>query len=155
MKLRPETDGPEIFLSLEHVDVGARADSARRWRVLDARLQPSKHGITVLLHLGGSDTREDAEALRGSGVYVEEEMLPPLDPDEWFLDELIGLSVRDSGGEDIGVVEDVLELPAHPTMSVRRSTGHVLIPAISPFVVSVDLESQRIIVELPEGLIDI
>jgi 16S rRNA processing protein RimM len=155
VKVRPETDDPSRFLDLASVYVGVSAEMSAEMAIASVALQPTKQGVTVLLGLEGVTSREAAEARRGDIVYARADDLPVLSDDEWYLDDMIGMKVRHADG-DIGIVLDVLELPAHPTMAIRRTDGReALIPAVSPFVVNVDVAGGVIHVELPEGLLDV
>lgn len=155
LKVRPETDDPSRFQELQAIHLGADAESAAAFKIQTVRMQPTKHGTTVLLGVSGIDGRDEADRHRAHGVYALEEDLPQLDDDEWFLDDLVGLEVTDINGTSLGSVREVIEIPAHPLLAVRLPDGREgLIPAVSPFLQSVDVESGTIEVDLPDGLLD-
>src|SRR5690606_18616233 len=91
VKVFPETDDPDRFAALARVFVGPSAEEAEERAVERVRFQPQKGRTVVLLHLGGVPARDEAEALRGLGVYAHEDDLPPLDEDEVYLHDLVGL----------------------------------------------------------------
>jgi 16S rRNA processing protein RimM len=66
---------------------------------------------------------------------------------------LIGLSVINETGELIGELSDVLNLPGQDLLAVKTPTGEILIPFVAEFVPEVDIESGRIIVSPPPGLL--
>lgn len=154
VKVRPDTDDPTRVLELPVVYVGDSSAVAQELQVIACRIQESRHGQTILLRLGEVTTREGADALRGTLVFANADDLPGLGDDEYYLDELVGMQVVEDSGRDLGLVKEVLELPAHPVLLLEVDGRDVLIPAVSPFVTSVDPESGRILVDLPEGLID-
>lgn len=153
VRVRPETDDPGRFEDLEAVYVGKSPETAKRLTVSGARVHPMKQGLTVVLGLNDIDGRDAAEALRGLYVYAVEDALPPLDDDEFFLHDFIGLAVVTDGGEPVGTVRDVMELPAHPVCVVERPDGsEILIPAVGVFIEDIDLDAGRLIVRPIEGL---
>lgn len=103
-----------------------------------------EYGKKVILKLQAVDDRTMAEALQGCEVKLPENVLPPLEADEFYADTLIGMAVksRDSG-EALGVVEDVLSSDAGDFLEV--SAPHlpepVLVPFRHTFVPTVDAEA--------------
>ena len=89
-----------------------------------------------ILRLEAFSSRTEIEAVRGEPLWVEREALPPLDEDEFWADDLVGLRVVD-GETEIGVVERVRELPSCDVLEV----GELLIPLIDDAVRDVDLEA--------------
>ena len=154
VKVVPETDDPERFLDFESVLIGPEPGKARKYTIKGIRFQPSSKGITVLASFDEVKTRNDADALVKSRLYVSEGALQ-LEDDEYFLHDLIGCTVVDVGGEHIGVVKDVLEMPAHFIYLVSRNgKPDAMIPAVDAFIEEVDLEARRITITSIEGLID-
>jgi 16S rRNA processing protein RimM len=96
-----------------------------------------------LLRLEGIDTREAVVALRGLPLLVARETAPPLEPDEYWAEDLVGLAVVD-GDRPVGVVGRVRSLPSCEVLEV----GELLIPLVSDAVRDVDLEAGRIDVDL-------
>lgn len=102
----------------------------------------------------GVKTKEEADALRGTELYVDRARLPSLPDDEFYHSDLIGLQVLDTGGADQGRVVavhnhgagDILEI-AGPA---RKSA--LMLPFTLAAVPTVDLAAGRVIVDLPEGL---
>jgi 16S rRNA processing protein RimM len=96
-----------------------------------------------ILKLRGVDSREAAEALRGERLMISRDAAPPLEPDEWWADDLVGLDVVD-GDEPVGVVARVVSYPSCEVLEV----GDLLIPLIGDAVRDVDLVAGRIDVDL-------
>jgi 16S rRNA processing protein RimM len=110
-------------------------------------------GVAVVLSLEGLASRESAEEVSGLAVWAEEDALPPLEDDEVFVSDLVGLEVHDSDGRRAGVVSDVLDLPAQCILVVRRDAGgDALVPFVPGLIESVD--ESRIVVRDVEGLLD-
>lgn len=115
------------------------------------------HSGTVLLKFLGIDTRSAAEELRNSILMVERaESDVPQDSNEYYDSNLIGCRVQNLNQETIGHVVDVLHLPSQEVLVV--STGgdagsEFLIPFVESIVPTVDVVSQLITVDPPEGLL--
>ncbi|MFN3953782.1 MAG: ribosome maturation factor RimM [Pararhodobacter sp.] len=103
--------------------------------------------------LTGVDSREAAEALRGTRLYAERARLPSLPDDEFYHADLIGLTVLDTGGAELGRVLAVLNHGAGDLLEIRRAGADtVLLPFTRAAVPTVDLGAGRIIADPPEGL---
>lgn len=153
VKVRPETDDPSRFESLDHVLLGDQGQDAVPFRIVGVRYQSMQSGTAVVLALEGVATREAAEGLAGRAVWAEAEALPPLGDDEVYLSDLVGLEVWDGPDLRAGVVGDVLDLPAQPVLVVMRNTGdEILVPFVPELVESVS--EGRIVMRPLEGLLD-
>jgi len=107
-----------------------------------------------ILRLDGVRDRDAAESLRGAVILAAPSDLPEREPGEWWAEDLVGLEVVSDGGEPLGRLEEVLELPANDVYVVRSERGEVLLPAIEDVIVAVDLEANTMTVHLLPGLID-
>jgi len=104
--------------------------------------------------LSGIRTKEEADALRGTSLYVSRDKLPSLPDDEYYHADLIGLEARDTGGVVLGIVALVHN---HGAGDLLELTGpglkeSLLVPFTLAVVPTVDLAAGRIVVDLPEGL---
>jgi 16S rRNA processing protein RimM len=115
------------------------------------------HSGRLLVSFEGVADRTAAEALRGTYLLAEagdDEM--PADPDEFYDHQLVGLAVVTTDGTSIGEVTEMLHLPGQDVVAVRRDVGReVLVPFVAEIVPEVDLAGRRIVVDLPEGLLDL
>ncbi|HIW61119.1 MAG TPA: ribosome maturation factor RimM [Candidatus Stackebrandtia excrementipullorum] len=111
----------------------------------------------LLITLDEVDDRNDADALRGVQLCVDSGDLPaPDDPDEFRDHDLVGLSVESVAGDVIGTVAKIEHGPAHDMLIVNREGAKpALIPFIHVMVPTVDLAGRRIVVDLPDGLLDL
>lgn len=121
-------------------------------RTFDVSLRGSvPNGLAA--KLTGVDSREAAEALRGTRLYAERARLPSLPDDEFYHADLIGLMVLDTGGAELGKVSAVLNHGAGDLLEIRRAGADtVLLPFTRAAVPTVDLGAGRIIADPPEGL---
>lgn len=102
--------------------------------------------------LSGVNTREEADALRGTSLYADRAQLPSLPDDEFYHADLIGLEVLDSGGEKLGRVRAVLNHGAGDILEVHQPGAKqtLLLPFTRAFVPTVDLAAGRIIADPPQ-----
>ncbi|EKP93698.1 16S rRNA processing protein RimM [Thermaerobacter subterraneus DSM 13965] len=113
------------------------------------------HGRFWRVKLAGCPDRTAAEALRGGRLQVPEDQVPPLPPGRYYVFQLVGLDVVDSGGRKVGQVRDVLRYPANDVIVVEGDGGReFLIPAIRQAVEAVDLERGRLVLGDLPGLLD-
>ena len=127
-------------------------DGARSW---DVRLtRPVKAGFAA--RLSGVASKEAADALRGTRLYVDRDRLPSLPDDEFYHTDLIGLTVVDTGGETVGRVKAVLNHGAGDLLEVmgKGMKQPVLLPFTKAAVPTVDLTAGRLIADPPEGLFE-
>ena len=103
----------------------------------------------LLLKFLDVDDRTTASDLTNEWVYIKSEELPTLpDDDEFYFHDLLGLEVVFSNGEAIGILEEILETGANDVFLVRNEAGkETLIPVVEEFIIDVDMENEKIIVE--------
>lgn len=104
--------------------------------------------------LSGISTKEEADALRGTELYVARDRLPGLPDDEFYHTDLIGLAVKDTGGASLGTVIAVHNHGAGDLIEIRLTgkAAPLLLPFTQATVPTVDLARGVLIADLPEGL---
>ena len=149
LRVLPTTDDPERFGLLEEVMVRLPKGQETMYKLTLAR----QHKGLVLVRLEGVADRNAAEKLvRGVMLIPPEEALP-LDTDEYFVRDLIGLCVKDEDGTILGVVKDVFPTGANDVYTITDPEGKAfMIPAIKDVVLDVSLEAGIMTVRLIEGL---
>jgi 16S rRNA processing protein RimM len=136
-------------------------DIARYARLVDAtgrsialRLVGAGKGV-LIARLSGVDDRNRAEALRGLHLYLPRAALPPVEPDEFYHADLLGLAAVLADGTALGRVRAVHDFGAGDTLEIERPAAP---PAMVPFtraiVPVVDLDAGRLVIDPPPGLID-
>lgn len=104
--------------------------------------------------VSGVKTKEEADALRGTQLYVDRARLPHLPDDEFYHADLIGLEACDTGGVVLGKVLAVHNHGAGDLLEINgagRKTA-LMVPFTLAVVPTVDLAAGRIVVDVPEGL---
>lgn len=111
-----------------------------------------KNGLAA--RLSGITTKEEADALRGTQLFVPRDRLPSLPDDEFYHTDLIGLDVTDTGGAPLGKVLSVINNGADDLLelSAPGQKQTVLLPFTKAVVPTVDLAQGRIVADPPEGL---
>lgn len=123
-------------------------DGSRSFKVKLTR--PVAGGLGA--RLSGVATKEDADALRGTTLWVSRDRLPAAGDDEYYHTDLIGLAVHDTGGALLGRVSAVHNHGAGDLIEVAGPDGGLLLPFTRAIVPTVDLAAGRIVVDPPEGL---
>ncbi|MFU8815714.1 MAG: ribosome maturation factor RimM [Pseudomonadales bacterium] len=107
------------------------------------------HGTGFVAQLAGIEDRDRAQALAGTLIAVPRDALPALDPDEeYYWQDLVGLTVVNTAGSELGEVVRLLSTGAHDLLVV--GADETLIPFVAAFVLEVDLAGRRILVEWSE-----
>jgi 16S rRNA processing protein RimM len=111
-------------------------------------------GSTYIMGLEGVTTPEEAGMLRGGLIQVPRAPALELPPHVYLEIDLIGMAVENERGEEVGVLEAILEIPNNHVFVVRSGTEEVLIPAAKSFVTSVDLTGRKMTVHGIDDLVE-
>ncbi len=114
------------------------------------------HREVLLLAFEGYDSREEVETLRDTLLEVPVADLPALeDPDTWYDHQLVGLAARLPDGTPLGEVTAVRHEGADLLVVHRPDAGELLVPFVSAIVPTVDVAGGVVVVDPPEGLLDL
>jgi 16S rRNA processing protein RimM len=114
------------------------------------------HREVLLLAFEGYDSREEVEALRDTLLEVPVAELPDLeDPDSYYDHQLVGLAVRLPDGTALGEVSAVRHEGADLLVVRRTDGGELLVPFVAAIVPTVDVAGGHVVVDPPEGLLDL
>jgi 16S rRNA processing protein RimM len=153
LRMKVLTDYPERLINeLKTVYIGKnpQESDATPYQIQTARF----HQDYLLLQLQEISDRNDAELLRGQLVMVDFENAVPLEEDEFYLFELIGLTVKSTKGEEIGTIQDIMETGANDVYVVKgRKYGELLIPAHEETLIDVDVQAGFVIMDIPFGIL--
>ena len=129
-----------------------RDSETRTVRLAEAR----PHGGRLLLRLEGVEDADAARALAGGDLCVAAGDAVPAPEGFFYSHELRGFACTDRVGRRLGTAEGVEQTPAGPLLSVTRPDGkEALVPFVAEYVVRVDREARAIILDLPEGLLEL
>lgn len=118
-----------------------------------AAVRPFRGGLLVTF--GGVENRDQAERLRDVYLMRPVEELAELEEGELFYHELLGMDVVTVDGREVGRVQEVYELLPADMLEVRGASGTVLVPLTKEVVREVDREARRIVLDPPEGLLEL
>ena len=147
VKVYNYSDSDEIYSTTEAVYVGDDLVG-----IENVRLQKNM----VILKLAGISDRDGAEAVRGKELFITESDLPELPEGQYYIRDLIGMTVKKENGEILGKVSDVLQNTAQDIFEVENADGRkILIPKVDQFVLEIDKAAGEIRVRLIEGMLDL
>ncbi|HWA68131.1 MAG TPA: ribosome maturation factor RimM [Mycobacteriales bacterium] len=115
------------------------------------------HSGRLLVTLRDVTDRNLAEALRGTVLVADSQSsLAVDDADDYWDHDLVGLRAHTVAGLELGDVCDVLHPPGPPVLVIARpEAGEVLVPFVRELVPTVDLVARRVLIDPPEGLLDL
>jgi 16S rRNA processing protein RimM len=154
------TDFPEHFAQRKRLflrpPAKSQADAIREVKVVSHWL----HKGRVVLKFAQVDSMGEAENLRGFDLVIPREERMPLSGDAVYVSDLLGVRVIDvshGGFTDVGEITDVEPEGPGPAMLVVRGQGgdEILIPFVRAYLRKVDLEGNRLEMDLPEGLVTV
>ncbi len=110
----------------------------------------------LVARVKGVTTREVAEALTGTKLYIPRARLPERKEEEWYHADLIGLAALDRDGRSLGVIVAVHNFGAGDLLEMKPASAGatVLIPFTRETVPEVDVEGGRLTLVPPEGLLE-
>lgn len=150
VKVFPTTDDVHRFEDLDSVLL----DTGKEYMELE--IENVKYFKQyAILKFKGIDNINDIEKYKGRSLYVTRDQAIPLEEDEYYIADLIGLDIYLENGEKFGVLKDVMETGANDVYIVETEEGkEVLIPAIHECVLDIDVEENRMEIHLMDGLLD-
>lgn len=149
VKVYPTTDSKERFLELDEVvlrtnrtELVLHIEKVRFFKEL------------VIVKFEEFNKIEDVEGFKQAELYVSRENAAPLEEGEYYIGDLIGMSVITDRDEELGTLKDVMETGANDVYVIdTQKYGEVLIPAIKQCILEVDVQMNRMKVHLLPGLI--
>ena len=112
-------------------------------------------GNMVIMKIKNVDRVEDAEKLRNKFMYVSREDSRELEEGEFFIADMIGMDVYTLDNNHIGTLKDVLQYAANDVYVIKSNDGkEFLIPAITKFVPTIDINERKMIIDPIKGMLD-
>jgi 16S rRNA processing protein RimM len=135
-------DDLQFFSRYQMIFLQGDKGSPQPYRPIAVR--PHKKFILALLE--GIRTRAEAEQLRGRVVLVDAAELPPLDADEYYWHDILGMRVVTEDGGNVGTITEIFPTRSNDVYVVREGEREVLIPAIKEVVVSIDTKARTMVI---------
>ncbi|WP_372754287.1 ribosome maturation factor RimM [Mariniflexile sp.] len=149
--IKLDTDEPELYTNLDAMFIDVR-NSLIPFFVESSQLHKSD-----LLRVQFEDVNSegDADALIKSDVYLPLEFLPKLEGNKFYFHEVIGFNMEDINYGKVGTIVGINDSTAQALFEVENNGNEILIPMNDEFIVKVDRKTKTIIVNTPDGLIDL
>lgn len=146
-----DTDQPELYDNLEAVFIDLRG------HLVPFFIESSQLHKSNLLRLNFEDvnTEGDADALINSELYLPIDVLPKLEGNKFYFHEVIGFTIKDKNFGVVGILKGINDSTAQALFEIDRDGIEILIPMNDEFIDKVDRKNKTIIVDTPEGLIDL
>jgi 16S rRNA processing protein RimM len=142
-----QTDDPDIRFQIGNK---LTLDDGKQLTIRSSRW----HNQILLLAFDGIADRNQIEELRDQLISSDVD-LDSLAPGEYHFQQLIGCEVFQQNGELIGAVDEIVKLPGQDLLSVNRAGAQVLIPMVKQIIIEIDVLAKKIVVNPPEGLLDV
>lgn len=118
-----------------------------------------KSGDTVMLTIDGVGNEKDVARLVNRDIYAlkreyRQESIDA-DADGYPLDFFIGFELRDSDGSRVGEITDVDEQTENAIFIIDRDGTDLMVPATDDLIVEFDVDNKVMVMDLPEGLLDL
>ena len=147
-----QTDFPERFVAGERLIWRGEGEAEKTLLVTGARA----HGARVLLTFEGVPDVDAARSLTGGDLCVEAAGAFPAPDGFFYSHEIRGFTCEDPSGNPLGSAAGVEQTPAGPLLSVALSSGGLaLVPFVDAIVVRIDRAARRIVLDPPEGLLEL
>jgi 16S rRNA processing protein RimM len=148
VKVFPTTDDTDRFLELEDVILDTGKEQ------LNLKVEYVKFFKKfVFVKFEGFDDINQVEQFKRCPLLVTRENAVPLEEDEYYIADLLGLTIVDDSGVTIGTLENVIETGANDVYEVLTENGErILLPAIKECILDVDMDEGIILVHMLKGL---
>jgi 16S rRNA processing protein RimM len=143
VKVQAFTEHLDTLIDYDLWQVGNDSHPWREIKVQECKL----HTKVLVAKLDGINDRTAAENCKGLLIAVPRSSLPKEGDDEYYWSDLIGLSVVNLEGEQLGVVDNMLDMGANDILCVRSDKGEILIPFLAHVVQQVSLDEKIIRVD--------
>ncbi|PHK19599.1 ribosome maturation factor RimM, partial [Nostoc linckia z15] len=145
------TDDPGFFENMESVFVEFN-DHLVPFFIVESRLHKNEF---LRIRFEDIDNEEEADKIMGHALYLPLTQLPKLEGDKFYFHEIIGFTAEDKRLGDIGVIVGINDTSAQPLFEIKKGDIEILVPMIDQFIVKVDRENKKIVLDTPEGLVDL
>ena len=149
--IKLDTDEPDIYENLDAMFINVRNT------LIPFFVESSQLHKSDLLRVQFEDvtSEEDADALMKSDIYLPLELLPKLEGNKFYFHEVIGFKMEDKNHGLVGKIRAINDSTAQALFEVENNGVEILIPMNDEFIVKIDRKNKTVVVDTPEGLIDL
>ena len=145
-----DTDEPELYEDMESVFVEFNKNLVPFF-IENSNLHK---GDFLRVKFEDVDTEEDADEIMGCEIYLPLNMLPKLTGNKFYFHEVIGFEIEDQRLGVFGKIVSINDTSAQPLFEVINGNIEILVPMIDQFLIKIDRENKKVIMNLPEGLVE-
>ena len=150
VNIQLDVDDPEKYKKMESVILKI-GDDLVPFLITSLKLNGNK-GI---LQLQDINTKEQAESIKSSTLFLPLDLLPKLQKGQFYYHEVIGYEIVDENSGKLGIIEDVITGGLQDLISMKYKGKEVLIPVNDEIVGHADFNKRLVFVRLPDGLLEI
>lgn len=145
-----DTDEPELYENMESVFVEFNKNLVPFF-IENSSLHKNDF---LRVQFEDVDTEEEADSILNCDVYLPLSMLPKLEGNKFYFHEVIGFEIEDKRLGVFGKIVSINDSSAQPLFEVVNGTVEILVPMIDQFLVKIDRENKKVVMDLPEGLVE-
>lgn len=145
-----DTDEPELYEDMESVFVEFNKNLVPFF-IENSNLHK---GDFLRVKFEDVDDEAEADAIMGCEIYLPLNMLPKLEGNQFYYHEVIGFEIEDQRLGVFGKIVSINDTSAQPLFEVVNGNVEILVPMIDQFLVKIDRENKKVIMDLPEGLVE-
>ncbi len=145
-----DTDEPELYENMESVFVDFNKNLVPFF-IENSSLHKNDF---LRVRFEDVDSEEEADKLIGLEVYLPLSMLPKLEGNKFYFHEVIGFEIEDKRLGVFGKIISINDSSAQPLFEVVNGSVEILVPMIDQFLVKIDRVNKKVIMDLPEGLVE-
>lgn len=149
--IKLDTDEPDLYENLDAMFVDLR-NNLVPFFIESSQLHKSD---LLRVRFEDVDTEADADLLIKCDIYLPLNLLPELEDDKFYYHEIIGFQVTDINFGHVGVVTSINDSTAQALFEIDKDGVEILIPMNDEFIVKVDKSKKELLLNTPEGLIDL
>jgi len=145
-----DTDEPELYENMESVFVEFNKNLVPFF-IENSSLHKNDF---LRVQFEDVDTEEEADSILNCDVYLPLSMLPKLEGNKFYFHEVIGFEIEDKRIGVFGKIVSINDTTAQPLFEVLNGEVEMLIPMVDHFLVKIDRENKKVVMDLPEGLVE-
>ncbi len=145
-----DTDEPELYQDMESVFVNFN-NNLVPYFILNSSLHKNDF---LRVQFEDVDDEAEADSIMNCEVYLPLSMLPKLEGNQFYFHEVIGFEIEDLRLGVFGKIVSINDSSAQPLFEVVNGNVEILVPLIDQFLVKIDRDNKKVIMDLPEGLVE-
>lgn len=145
-----DTDEPELYEDMESVFVEYNKNLVPFF-IENSNLHK---GDFLRVKFEDVDNEAEADSIMGCEIYLPLNMLPKLEGNKFYFHEVIGFEIEDQRLGVFGKIVSINDTSAQPLFEVINGNVEILVPMIDQFLIKIDRENKKVIMDLPEGLVE-